>query len=106
MAALPPNTVLADYGETITLELHYQDIDLSEATVRIAEIGGKPQVQPPALAGAVVTVPDPAAGHARLSVSREIAAQLYRGRTNFLRLEALFEDGSSDVTPQIWITVR
>jgi hypothetical protein len=39
-------------------------------------------------------------------VSREIAAQLYRGRTNFLRLEALFEDGSSDVTPQIWITVR
>jgi hypothetical protein len=100
------SSILTNFGETLRFTAVYANTDLTDATVRVAVIANTVQAVPSALGNANLQIIDAASGIISFELSSDDASELYTGRNNWFRIELTFEDGSNEITPQIWINVE
>jgi hypothetical protein len=102
---VPAYAIRAELGDTIRRRCQWTDeagdgLDLSEATVTVW------QAKPAGLTGASISWIDRAAGIFELTISDTLAAACTRGPTNWIRIRAVFPDGSKRASPEITVNVR
>ncbi len=93
------DTVKVDKGEALSMEIVWGEDSIAGHVIEVIE------ASPVALLNATVTILDADERRAVLALPSAQAADLRRGRSNWLRLGLMLNGEVIDSTPRIWLEV-